>query len=148
MLNTTNKKTAVVLFFVSIIYLIASFKLPSYAYVPIDSNVIPIGLGVILLILSIALFFIKDEKTGEKVKLPKEDLIAILVVVGFILIYIFLLEIIGFILITALFIFFCSWFLGFKKYITNAIVSIVLPFAIYYLFEALQIQLPQGILPF
>ena len=148
MLNTTNKKSAVVLFIFSIIYLIASFQLPSYAYVPVDSDMVPIGLGVLLLFLSIALFFIRDEKSGKKAKLPKEDLLAILSVVGFILLYIFLLEIIGFILITALFIFFCSWFLGFKKYMTNLIVSIILPFAIYYLFEALQIQLPQGILPF
>ncbi len=148
MLNTTNKKMAVVLLVISIIYLIVSFRLPSYAYVPVDSDMVPIALGVLLFFLSIALYFIKDEKSEEKVKLPKEDLLAILIVIGFIVTYIFLLEIIGFILITALFIFFCSWFLGFKKFITNLIVSIVLPFAIYYMFIALQIQLPQGILPF
>jgi putative tricarboxylic transport membrane protein len=147
MLNTKNKKVSLVLMVVSIIYLILSFRLPSYAYVPIDSDVIPIALGLILLLLSIALFFIKD--TGEKVKIPMNDLIPILIVLGFILFYILFLELLGFIIVTALFIFFCSWYLGYKKFISNSLVSIVLPVAIYFLFVSfLQIQLPSGVLPF
>jgi putative tricarboxylic transport membrane protein len=77
------------------------------------------------------------------------DLIPILIVLGFILFYILFLELLGFIIVTALFIFFCSWYLGYKKFISNSLVSIVLPVAIYFLFVSfLQIQLPSGVLPF
>ncbi|MGE8205484.1 tripartite tricarboxylate transporter TctB family protein [Heyndrickxia sp. NPDC080065] len=147
MLNTKNKKVSLVLIVVSVIYLILSFRLPSYAYVPVDSDVVPIALGFILLVLSIGLFFIKD--SGKIAKVSKEDLVPILVVIGFILFYILFLELLGFIIVTALFIFFCSWYLGYKHFLSNSIVSLVLPIAIYLLFTAfLQVQLPSGILPF
>ncbi|GIN87511.1 hypothetical protein J6TS2_38970 [Heyndrickxia sporothermodurans] len=147
MLNTKNKKVSLVLLVVSVIYLILSFQLPSYAYVPVDSDVIPIALGFILLVLSIALFFIKDSE--KKANISKKDLVPILVVLGFILFYIVFLEMLGFIIVTALFIFFCSWYLGYKHFLSNSIVSLVLPLAIYLLFTSfLQIQLPSGILPF
>jgi len=132
---------------ISIIYLILSFQLPSFAYVPVDSDVVPIALGFILLVLSIALFFIKD--TGKMPKILKEDLVVMLVILGFILFYIIFLEILGFIIVTALFLFFCSWYLGYKHFLSNGIVAVALPLAIYFLFTSfLQIQLPSGVLPF
>jgi putative tricarboxylic transport membrane protein len=50
---------------------------------------------------------------------------------------------------TAIFIFGCSWFLGYKKHVVNVLVSILFPLVMYLLFTSfLQINLPQGILPF
>lgn len=149
MLNTLNKKMSFVLMMITIVYLIASFRLPAYAYVPVDSDAVPITLGFILLALSIALFFSKDKEDGEQKTIPRGEIIVILAVLGFVLLYIFLFEIIGFILATAFFIFFCSRFLGFKQWVTNTIVSLAIPLFIYFLFSSfLQIQLPSGILPF
>ncbi|WP_257348660.1 tripartite tricarboxylate transporter TctB family protein [Pseudalkalibacillus decolorationis] len=149
MLNTLNKKMSLFLMIVSIVYLIASFRLPAYTYVPVDADVVPISLGFILLTLSIALFFSKEEGTGQQKAIPKKEVMVILAVLGFVLLYIFLLEILGFIVATALFIFFCSWFLGYKKFITNVIVALAIPLFIYLLFSNfLKITLPEGMLPF
>ena len=149
MSKNSNKQIAIVLMIVAVLYLIGSFRLPPYAYVPVDSNVVPIALGVILLVLSITLYFNKAEHVGEKKALPKNEILTLFTVLLFILLYIFLLEFVGFILVTALFIFFCSWFLGYKRFVPNLIVALAVPFFIYFLFGSfLQIQLPQGILPF
>lgn len=149
MLKTNNQKIALGLIIISIIYLIFSFRLPKYAYVPVDSDLVPIILGFILLGLSISLFFVKEDKKDKISLPPKKEILMILAVLGFILIYIIFLELLGFILVTMLFLFCCSWFLGYKKFITNALVSIIMPVFIYVLFDSfLQIQLPQGILPF
>lgn len=152
MLKTMNKKLALVLIVFSIGYLFMSVRLPSYPYVPVDADAVPITLGLILLVLSIALFFSKDQqehKEESKPSISKKDIMSLLYVFVFILLYIWLLEILGFAIVTALFIFCCSWVLGYKKHVTNLIVSVAVPFLFYYLFNyLLQINLPQGILPF
>ncbi|WP_139343338.1 tripartite tricarboxylate transporter TctB family protein [Virgibacillus siamensis] len=149
MFNTTNKKVSLFLMALAVFYLILSFSLPAYAYVPVDSDMVPIGIGFILLGLAAALFFTKDQESDTNDRIPKNELPIVLGVVGFIILYIFLLEIIGFILVTVLFLFFCSLFLGYKRHIINGIVSLTVPIFIYLLFDSfLQVQLPTGILPF
>ncbi|MEH7235598.1 tripartite tricarboxylate transporter TctB family protein [Bacillus sp. JJ1562] len=149
MLNTVNKKISLVLTLVSIGYLVLAFSLPAYPYVPVDSDAVPITLGFILLFLAILLYFQKDNHTQDKTKIPNSEKKVILTVLGFVLLFIILLEFLGFILTTAIFIFGNSWFLGYKKWKSNLIVSLAIPLAIYFLFSKfLQIALPQGILPF
>ncbi|WP_449539350.1 tripartite tricarboxylate transporter TctB family protein [Ferdinandcohnia sp. Marseille-Q9671] len=149
MLNTVNKKISLILSLVSIGYLVLAFRLPAYPYVPVDSDAVPIALGFILLLLSILLFFQKDNHSQGSKKISNSEKRVILTVLGFVLLFIILLEFLGFILTTALFIFGNSWFLGYKKWKSNLIVSLAIPLVIYFLFsEFLQISLPQGILPF
>nr|WP_309098894.1 tripartite tricarboxylate transporter TctB family protein [Fredinandcohnia onubensis] len=149
MLNTVNKKISLILALVSIGYLVLAFGLPEYPYVPVDSDAIPITLGFILLFLSILLYFQKDNHLQGKTKIPNSENRVILTVLGFVLLFIILLEFLGFILTTAIFIFGNSWFLGYKKWKSNVIVSLAIPLVIYFLFSKfLQISLPQGILPF
>ncbi|MEH7343173.1 tripartite tricarboxylate transporter TctB family protein [Bacillus sp. JJ1532] len=148
-LNTLNKKISVFLALISIGYLVLSLRLPAFPYVPVDSDAVPITLGFILLFLSILLYFNKDEQKGEGRKLPKGEGKVILTVLSFVLLYIFFLEILGFIITTALFLFLNSRFLGYKKWLSNVIVSLSIPLFIYLLFNSfLQISLPKGILPF
>ncbi|MEN1969578.1 tripartite tricarboxylate transporter TctB family protein [Lentibacillus sp. N15] len=150
MFQTTNKKVSIVLILIAIVYLVLSFRLPAYAYVPVDSDIVPIGLGVILLFLSGMLYFIKDqEKEEASDHITKRDLPAVLGVICFTIVYIALLEVIGFLIMTVLFLFLCSLFLGYRKHWVNAIISLILPILIYLLFvEFLQVQLPTGILSF
>ncbi|MFT4415438.1 tripartite tricarboxylate transporter TctB family protein [Fredinandcohnia humi] len=149
MLNTVNKKISLILAIVSICYLVLSFRLPAYPYVPVDSDAVPITLGFILLLLSIFLYFQKDNHSEGKSKIPTSEKKVILTVLGFVLLFVILLEPLGFILTTTLFLYVNSWFLGYKKWISNLIVSLAIPFVIYFLFSSfLQIQLPKGILPF
>ncbi|MBO8157000.1 MAG: tripartite tricarboxylate transporter TctB family protein [Bacillaceae bacterium] len=151
MLRSVNQKISIILLLVAVFYLIFSYQLPSYPYIPVDADFIPKVLGWLLVILAIALFFAKDQDSEEqkaKRRIPKKDALVILGVFGMVFIYILLLEIIGFVMMTALFIYFSSWFLGYTKHVTNVIVSILFPVILYGIFNyLLQINLPSGILP-
>ncbi|PWW29012.1 putative tricarboxylic transport membrane protein [Cytobacillus oceanisediminis] len=152
MLKRINQKIAVILASLAGVYLILSYSLPKYQNAIIDADVVPKGLGFLLLFFAVLLFFDKKEETeAEKQKrtLSKSNFLILLAVLAFILIYISLLEILGFLIMTTLFIFGCSLFLGYKKHIANGIVSVVFSVAIYGLFNyLLRINLPAGIIPF
>lgn len=76
-------------------------------------------------------------------------MISLLVVFLFVFLYITFFESLGFILATVLFVFSSTWYLGYKKHLVNAIVSILFPVILYSIFVyMLQIRLPAGILPF
>ncbi|GAA0465931.1 tripartite tricarboxylate transporter TctB family protein [Alkalibacillus silvisoli] len=151
MLQGVNRKIGLILFLLSAGYLFMSYQLPTYPYIPVDADAIPKTLGWILVVLSIALFFTKDSDTEEqkaKRHIPKKDVKAIVGVFVLALIFISLLEIVGFVIMTALFIFTCSKFLGYKSNLVNAIVSICFPLFLYSIFVfLLNINLPQGVLP-
>ncbi|MFD1387576.1 tripartite tricarboxylate transporter TctB family protein [Oceanobacillus oncorhynchi subsp. oncorhynchi] len=152
MLKTMNQRLSVILLIIAVGYLVLTYQLPSYGYTQVDADVIPSVLGWVLIALAIGLFFTKDSETEEQKKkrvIPKKEVLILILVAVFLFVYIMFLEMLGFILMTAIFIFFCSRFLGYKKHITNVIVSIVFPIFMYFVFtEFLRISLPQGILPF
>jgi putative tricarboxylic transport membrane protein len=152
MLKRINQKIAVILASLAGVYLILSYSLPKYQNAIIDADVVPKGLGFLLLFFAVLLFFNRKEETeAEKQKrtMSKSNFLILLAVLAFILIYISLLEILGFLIMTTLFIFSCSLFLGYKKHFANGIVSVVFSVAIYGLFNyLLRINLPAGIIPF
>lgn len=76
MLASINRKLGLLLFIVAAVYLYLSFQLPNYEYAPIDADVIPKGLGILLLVLSVFLFFSRVVETdAEKAKrnIPKKN---------------------------------------------------------------------------
>jgi putative tricarboxylic transport membrane protein len=152
MLKPINRKIGLVLIGFAVFYLILSFRLPEYPYAAIDADFVPKALGFLLLVLSVLLFLSKKQETeGEKQKrkIPEGEAKVLLTVCTLILLYIFFFEIIGFVIMTSLFIFVTTWYLGYDKKWTNAIVSIVFSLSIYLMFNyLLQISLPTGILPF
>lgn len=152
MFKTINQRISIVLFLFATVYLILSYQLPSFAYTEVDADMVPTALGFLLIFLSVLLFFSKDSETeAQKARrnIPKKDIAVLLAVGAGIFLYIMLLEILGFVIVTGLFIFFCSWFLGYKKHITNAVVSVLFPVFMYVVFSMLlNISLPKGILPF
>lgn len=151
MLSRINQKIAVILAILAGVYLLLSFNLPKYSNAIIDADVVPKGLGLLLMFFAVLLYFDKkQEAEAEKLKrtITKENVLLLVAVLIFILIYIFLLEIIGFLIMTALFIFGCSLFLGYRKHVTNAMVSVIFSLVIYGLFNyLLKINLPAGIIP-
>lgn len=152
MFRSLNQRISIILILIGIGYLVLAFQLPTFPYTSVDADVIPKVLGLLLIVLAVCLFFAKDSETEEqkaKRDLSKNDVGTLVAVFAFILIYIIFLEILGFVLITSIFIFFCSWFLGYKKHLSNLIVSILFPLFMYITFTTLlKISLPQGILPF
>ncbi|WP_368483298.1 tripartite tricarboxylate transporter TctB family protein [Oceanobacillus sojae] len=151
LLKSMNSRISLILLVIAVVYLILSYQLPSYAYTEVDADAIPKALGWLLVFLAILLFFSKDNETEEqrqKRNIPKKEIGMLLGVGALIFLYIFLLEILGFIVVSALFIFFCSIFLGYKSHIVNGIVSVAFSAFIYFIFTSLlQISLPSGILP-
>ncbi|MFC7063822.1 tripartite tricarboxylate transporter TctB family protein [Halobacillus seohaensis] len=151
MLKTLHQKVSIALILFALGYLYLSYNLKEYPYVPVDSDLVPKVLGYILIVLAIFLYFDKSSETKEEKEkrvIPRKEVLVMLAVGGMIFLYIFLLEIIGFVITTALFIFACSTFLGYRKWVTNILVSLIFPSLLYYVFNyLLQIRLPQGILP-
>ncbi|MCM3548649.1 Tripartite tricarboxylate transporter TctB family [Niallia circulans] len=149
---TVNRGISIVLIGIAVVYLVMAFQLPEYAFVPVDSDLVPKLLGASLLVLGICFFFAKDPDTEEqkqKRTIPKKEVWMLLTVMGLILVYITVLEVIGFVIMTTLFILVCSRFLGYQKWLVNAITSIVFSIGVYWLFNyGLAIRLPAGILPF
>ncbi|KMK95748.1 tripartite tricarboxylate transporter TctB family protein [Rossellomorea marisflavi] len=149
---TVNKGISIVLMLVAVTYLIMSFLLPEYPFVPVDADLIPKILGFCLLILSFCFFFSKDLDTEEqkaKRVIPRKEVLMLLAIMGLILIYITFLEVAGFIIMTTAFIIVCSRVLGYKKWVPNILTAIVFSGSAYSLFNyALSIRLPAGILPF
>ncbi|MEC3884079.1 tripartite tricarboxylate transporter TctB family protein [Halobacillus sp. HZG1] len=152
MLKTLNQKVSIFLILFAAGYLYLSYNLKEYPYVPVDSDFVPKILGYLLIILAVFLFFDKSSETKEekeKRQVPKKEMLVLLAVGGMIFLYIFLLEILGFVLSSMLFIFACSWFLGYRKLVTTILVAVLFPLIMYLSFNyLLQIRLPQGLLPF
>lgn len=124
--------------------------MPAYDLVPVDSDAVPYVLGVLLLILSIVLFFEKDQGNEDQesaIELDKNALKMLGVISLFFILYAILFEVLGFMISSMLFIFISTFVLGYKRHIVNMIVSIMIPVVFYYIFELLQISLPKGILP-
>ncbi|KMJ59467.1 hypothetical protein AB685_00865 [Bacillus sp. LL01] len=152
LLKPINRKLGLVLAGMAGVYLFLSYQIPSYPYALVDADVVPKGLGFLLLVLSVLLFLQRKTETDQekqKRSIPINELYILLGVAGFILIYIFFLEIVGFVIMTSLFVFTCSSFLGYKKYKTSALVAIIFSLLLYFLFNyLLLIHLPPGVLPF
>ncbi|NDI37119.1 tripartite tricarboxylate transporter TctB family protein [Chengkuizengella sediminis] len=152
MLNSMNRKVSIVIFLLSTLYLFYSYQIEPSPFAKIDADIMPKGLGYLLLILSVLLFIENKEETEqEKAKrsLTKQEVGLLLLIVLFVLGYILLLEIIGFIIMTILFLTATSRLLGYTKWIRMLIIFVIFTLVIYFSFnELLGLSLPSGILPF
>lgn len=151
MLNTINKKASLLILVIAIGYLFFAYQIPVADYTIVKPSMLPIALGWILIILAIALYFIKDsdEEKEKRKTLNKSELIDLLVILVMLILYAFFLEKLGFVITTLLFIFSSSFYLGYRKYLSLILVSVLFPLTLYYAFtEFLNISLPQGIMFF
>ncbi|MBN8433490.1 tripartite tricarboxylate transporter TctB family protein [Priestia flexa] len=149
---SVNKGLGLALMTLSVVYLFLAFNLPEYAFVPVDSDLIPKMLGFGLFVLAIVLFFSPDSDTEEQKKkrvIKRNELFMLLGVMALILAYITVLEVVGFVIMTTAFIIFCSRFLGYKNWVRNILTACIFSIGSYVLFNyGLAIRLPAGILPF
>ncbi|MFS1511454.1 tripartite tricarboxylate transporter TctB family protein [Chengkuizengella sp. SCS-71B] len=152
MLNSLNRKVSIVIFLIATLYLFYSYQIEPSRFAKIDADVMPKGLGFLLIVLSVLLFIENKEETEqEKAKrsLTKEEVGLLLLIVLFVIGYILLLEIIGFIIVTILFLTATSRVLGYTNWIKMLIVFVTFTLVIYFSFnELLGLSLPSGILPF
>ncbi|MCA0172233.1 tripartite tricarboxylate transporter TctB family protein [Bacillus sp. RAR_GA_16] len=149
MLASVERKVALVLFVLSILYLVSSFQLPAFPYAIVDADALPKGLGFLLAALSILLFIQNPVEDRKKSDITKAEVLMLLAVAGLIFVYILLFEFLGFVVITIIFLLVTSRMLGYTKWKTLITVSIGFTLVLYFSFNyLLQIYLPQGILPF
>lgn len=152
MLQTMDRKVALVIMAVAIIYLVLSYQLPDFIYTQVDADALPKGLGYLLLGLSVLLFIQNVPETSEqkeKRTLKKEDLILLLITLGALIIYVFFLEILGFVISTLVFLTVTMRLYGYMNWLRNVLVSVIFTLVLYFAFNyLLKIYLPQGILPF
>ncbi|WP_273851237.1 tripartite tricarboxylate transporter TctB family protein [Guptibacillus spartinae] len=149
MIGSVERKVAIVLLLISILYLVLSFQIPTFPYSIVDADALPKGLGFLLAALSILLFIQNPTEDRKKSDLKKDEVLMLLAVAGLIFVYILLFELLGFVVVTILFLLFTSRMLGYTKWKTLSAVSIGFTLVLYFSFNyLLQIYLPQGILPF
>ncbi|MFK3960686.1 tripartite tricarboxylate transporter TctB family protein [Pseudalkalibacillus hwajinpoensis] len=149
MLASVERKVAIVLLLISILYLFLSFQLPTFPYAIVDADALPKGLGFLLAALSILLFILNPTEDRKKSDIKKDEVLMLLVVAALIFVYILLFELLGFVVVTILFLLVTSRILGYTKWKTLIAVSIGFTLVLYFSFNyLLQIYLPQGLLPF
>lgn len=162
-----DQKFAIGLFIFSSLYLFHAYQIPSYPFpVPIDSDVFPTLLGTLLFILSLLLFWqgkrtkqadsVQTEETAQPITetinkeektfwaRPRTQFWVILVAM---MLYAGLIEILGFVVVTMVFLFGVSRYLGYRRHLINGMVAIIFSLGMFYIFtQGLQMNLPKGVL--
>lgn len=161
---------------VALIYLYLATQISEFTAVevPVQPSTLPKGLGVVLLLLAVVLFFqrgepksvaqavvpaavtarttateaVAAEPEGQRLGRTGNPAYEIGLFIGSMCAYTFAFERLGFVLATAAYIFGVTWYLGYKRHIVNAVVSVVVPLVLYFsISTGLGVALPTGLLP-
>ncbi|MCW4353764.1 tripartite tricarboxylate transporter TctB family protein [Hoyosella sp. YIM 151337] len=164
---------------VALIYLFLATQISEFTAVdvPVQPATLPKGLGLVLLLLAVVLFFQRGEPKSlaqaavpavvdarvaatQAVAAEAEDpqsprlgrtgnpAYEVAIFVASMCVYAFAFERLGFILATAAYIFGVTWYLGYKRHLVTAIVSITVPLILYFSITAgLGVALPNGLIP-
>ncbi|OLT29212.1 hypothetical protein BJF83_00915 [Nocardiopsis sp. CNR-923] len=168
-----NRTVAIALAVVAVGYLVLAFQVPEYTAVnvPVQPGTLPRWLGVVLLVLAALLFFQRDQSAADEdgdasddaagggdAASPAEPLrlgrlrdprLEVGLFVAAIVAYVALFEPLGFILSTALYLGAMTVYLGYRRHVVTAAVSVGLPLGLYLaMSEGLGVVLPSGPLPF
>ncbi|WP_438315828.1 tripartite tricarboxylate transporter TctB family protein [Sporosarcina sp. FA9] len=151
-IRNMDRKVALILMAIAVFYLILSYQLPDFAFVQVDADALPKGLGFLLLILAVLLFVHNKPETEEEIEkrtLKKEDKMLLIYTLISLLLFVFFLEILGFVLSTVIFLIVTMRMFEYRNWTRSIIVSVVFSLILYFSFNyVLKIYLPQGILPF
>lgn len=150
-----NRLIALVTGILSLAYLYGAFQIPLFPIPrPVDSDAFPKLLGVLMLGLSVWLYFEKaDAAPTEK---DEEDLPqgwarwqSVVITSLAIALYAGLLAPLGFVLSSFLLTAGLIWFYGYRRHLTTAAVALAVPLVLYLaMTRFMNIHLPAGLLPF
>lgn len=142
-----DKYTSIVLLLIGVTFVWESQSISESSYGSnVGPDIFPTGLGILLILLSIRLFFevmkspIKDREEGEQQR-PDYKRFLLILVAAFL--YAYFLENIGYVIGTFIFLLFAFQVIERGKWVTSLIISAAFSCAIYYLF----VQVLQGSLP-
>lgn len=151
-----NRILAFLLGAFAVAYLIMAFRIPTFPIPrPIDSDLIPKVLGLLLLGLSIGLFLTPDDAKGEtpidrpRAPLQERPWIQVALTAVVIGLYALLLQPLGFVVASALLVGGLGALYGFRRHLVSLAVAVGVPLLLYLvLTRAMGVRLPRGILPF
>ncbi|MDV6012995.1 tripartite tricarboxylate transporter TctB family protein [Haloechinothrix sp. LS1_15] len=170
----SNRTVAVVVALFAGVYLAGAYRLPDFVAVdvPVQPATLPRGLGFVLLGLAVVLFFQRSTPLAEQPEQASEGpagegtaaagqagtgglgrLGDIRLELGLFAAasaaYVALFTIAGFVLATAAYLAAMVWYLGYRRHLVTALVSIGIPLVTYLgMTEGLGVVLPNGPLPF
>ncbi|MFJ8234510.1 tripartite tricarboxylate transporter TctB family protein [Ureibacillus sp. NPDC094379] len=138
MTKTFDKGTGIILFIISILFVVESFKISGSAYgSAIGPKTYPLILGIILGLLSLRLLyesFKSKEESKEKADIDYKRFGIIFISA---ILYVFLLEIIGYVLSTFLFLLISFQVMEKGKILSTIIVSAIFTFGVYFMYVSL-----------
>jgi len=153
---SANRLLALVTGILSLAYLYGAFQIPVFPIPrPVDSDAFPKLLGVVMLGLSVWLFFEKDasapagagDEEDTRSAWPRWQPVVVTSVA--IALYAGLLAWLGFVLASFLLTAGLTWFYGYRRHTVNAVVALTVPLGLYLIMTRLMnIHLPAGVLPF
>lgn len=129
------------LFFLAIglFFAVESFSVSTSAFGSnVGPNIFPLGLGILLILLSLRLFYEDWKRDGTKRKgeggVRKEDLKRFFLLLALSFAYIFLLEPLGYVISTFLFLFFSFQVMERGRWLSAFLVALLFSSIVYYLF--------------
>lgn len=126
---------------VGALFVVESRNISTSAYgSEVGPNMFPLGLGLILILLSLRLFWESSQKTagyGAPENAAKLQYKRFIIMLTATFLYVFLLEPIGYILTTFLFLFVTFQVMGSKSYLKTILVSLCFSVGVYYVYVGL-----------
>lgn len=136
---------------VTAILLTTGFR--QFVNVPIGPEVFPRIMATGLIVCSVALLIFnlvkKDTDAAPPLSLRDHGIQRMLIIVGLVLAYYLLLEIVGYLILSPILLFLSMLVMGYRKYRSMIIISLGMTVAVFLLFwQLLVIELPNGVLDF
>lgn len=142
--KTFDRYAGIIFLLVGAGFIFESRKISTSAYGSnIGPDIFPIGLGIVLILLSIRLIFETTKYSGKAEKGGKPDYKRFLLILGAALLYVLLLEPIGYIITTFLFLLFAFQVMERGGWFKTILIAAVFSIGVYYLF----VKVLQGSLP-
>jgi putative tricarboxylic transport membrane protein len=142
--KTFDRYAGVIFLLIGVGFIFESRKISASAYGSnVGPDIFPIGLGILLIILSIRLLFETCKYVGEAEKGDKPDYKRFLLILGAAILYVILLEPLGYVITTFLFLLFSFRVMEKGGWLKMVIIAAAFSFGVYFLF----VKLLQGSLP-
>ena len=142
--KTFDRYAGIIFFIIGALFIIESRKISASSYGSnVGPDIFPIGLGIVLILLSIRLLFETFKYSGQKAKGGKLDYKRFLVIFIAAILYVALLETLGYVITTFLFLIISFQVMERGGWLKTIIIAAAFSFGVYYLFvEVLQGSLP------
>lgn len=142
--KTFDRYASIVFLLIGLAFMIGSFGISTTAYgSAVGPNIFPLGLGAVMVILSIRLFYETLRYKDEDKEKEKLDFKRFFIILGTALLYALTLETLGYVITTFVFLLVGFQVMEKGKWIKSIIIAGLFSFGIYYVF----VEILEGTLP-